>query len=234
MIFGNPKVTFTTYSDLYGLIPEPVPARSILPNWFKKLKGFGSEEPDNPTYWPVRSVKRCPPVLDAMVSGWILTTPAEIEIVVNEDGSGVEWETAFGYNVIEDHKIEQIKGHPSLPRLPLKILNYWYMKTPPGWSTLFVPPLNRENEYFEPMSGVVETDKYLEFVNFPSFLKKTGTTFIIPRGYPVVQAIPFKRGFSRKADIRAMTPKESDALDLLRRKRRSHPSIYRETMWERK
>ena len=108
------------------------------------------------------------------------------------------------------------------------------MKTPPGWSTLFVPPLNRVNEYFEPMSGVVETDKYLEFVNFPSFLKQTGTTFIIPRGYPVVQAIPFKRGFSRKADIRAMTPKESDALGLLRQKRTSHPSIYRETMWERK
>lgn len=234
MIFGNPKVTFTTYPDLYGVIPEPIPARSMLPDWFKKLKGFGNEEPENPTYWPTRSIKRCPPVLDAMVSGWILTTPAEISFVVNEDGSGVEWHTDLKHSAIQDHKIEQIKGHPSLPRVPLKFLNYWHMKTPPGWSTLFVPPLNRENEYFEPMSGVVETDKYLEFVNFPSFLKKTGTTFIIPRGYPVAQAIPFKRGFNRKADIRAMTPKEVDALDLLRRKRDSQPSLYRETMWERK
>lgn len=234
MIFGSPKVTFTTYPDLYGVIPEPIPARSMLPDWFKKLKGFGHEELDDPTAWPSRSIKRCPPVLDAMVSGWILTTPAEMSIVVNEDGSGVEWRTDLNYNVIEDHDVGQIKGHPSLPRLPLKILNYWHMKTPPGWSTLFVSPLNRENKYFEAMSGVVETDKYLEFVNFPSFLKQTGTTFIIPRGYPVIQAIPFKRGFNRKADIRAMTPKESDALELLRRQRKSHPSIYRETMWERK
>ena len=41
MIFGNPKVTFTTYPNLYGIIPEPVPARSVLPDWFKKLKNFG-------------------------------------------------------------------------------------------------------------------------------------------------------------------------------------------------
>lgn len=234
MIFGNPKITFTTYPELYGVIPEPTPARSLLPEWFKKLKGFGSQEPENPTRWPMRSIKRCPPVLDAMVSGWILTTPAEIQVIVNEDGSGVEWHTDLNYSVIEDHKIEQIKGHPSLPRLPLKFMNYWHMKTPPGWSTLFVPPLNRENEYLEPMSGVVETDKYLEFVNFPSFLKKTGTTFVIPRGYPIVQAIPFKRGFRKKPEIRAMTPKEQDALRLLRDQRTSYPSIYRETMWERK
>ena len=234
MIFGNPKVTFTTYPRLHGIIPEPVPARSMLPDWFKKLKNFGHEEAENPTRWPARSVKRCPPVLDAMVSGWILTTPAEIEVIINEDGSGVEWSTAWDHSVIEDHKIHQIKGHPSLPRLPLKIMNYWHMKTPPGWSTLFVSPLNRVNDYFEPMSGIVETDKYLEFVNFPSFLKPTGTTIIIPRGYPVVQAIPFKRGVGKKADIRAMTQKECDALDLLRQKRQNRPSIYRETMWEKK
>ena len=71
-------------------------------------------------------------------------------------------------------KVIKGKNHPSLPRLPLKIMNYWHMRTPPGWSTLFVSPLNSENEYFEPMSGVVETDKYFEFVNFPSFLKIDG------------------------------------------------------------
>ena len=158
-----------------------------------------------------------------MVSGWILTTPAEIEIVVNEDGSGVEWNTSWDHSVIEDHSINQIRGHPSLPRLPLKIMNYWHMRTPPGWSTLLVSPLNRVHEYFEPMSGVVVTDKALEVVNFPSFLKSTGTTMIIPRGYPVVQAIPFKRGLDKKADIRAMTQKEYDALDLLRQKRNNRP-----------
>ena len=234
MIFGNPKVTFTTYPDLYGIIPEPIPARSVLPDWFKKLKSFGNQELESPTIWPERTIKRCPPVLDAMVSGWLLPTPAEIELVINEDGSGVDWKTALNYSVIEPHSTEQIRGHPSLPRLPLKFINYWHMKTPPGWSTLFVSPLGRVNQYLEPMAGIVETDKYLEFVNFPSFLKPTGTTLIIPRGYPIVQAIPFKRGMDRKANIRAMTSKESDALELLRRKRTSQPSIYRETMWERK
>jgi hypothetical protein len=234
MIFGNPKVTFTTYPELYGVIPEPIPARSLLPDWFKKLKGFANQDPDSGTVWPNRTIKRCPPVLDAMVSGWILTTPAEMEVSINDDGSGVEWHTDFTHSVIEEHATQQIKGHPSLPRLPLKIMNYWHMRTPPGWSTLFVSPLNRENKYFEPMAGVVETDKYLEFVNFPSFLKPKGTTLLIPRGYPVVQAIPFKRGMDRKSDIRAMSSKEVKALNHLRSQRTSRPSLYRETMWERK
>lgn len=234
MIFGNPKVTFTTYPELYGIIPEPIPARSMLPDWFKRLKGFVDEQPEQTRSFRKRTIKRCPPVLDAMVSGWILTTPAEMEVVINEDGSGVDWRSDFNHNVIEPHTIDQIKNHPSLPRLPLKIMNYWHMKTPPGWSTLFVSPLNRTNKYFEPLAGVVETDKYHEFVNFPSFLKPTGTTLLIPRGYPVVQAIPFKRGMDRKSDIRAMTEKELNALNQVRAKRTSQPSLYRETMWERK
>lgn len=234
MLFSKPKLTFTTEPELYDVIPPPKPARSHIPDWFKKLKNFTHEDKDRENDWPGRTIKRCPPFLDALVSGYLITTPAEIEIIVNEDGSGVEWNTDFNRDVIQTHSFPQIKGHPRIPCPPLKFLNYWHMRTPPGWSTLFVPPLNRENDIIEPMSGVVETDKYFEYINFPSFLKKTGTTILLPRDYPIVQAIPFKRGMDKKAEIRAMNEKELALLNKTRAKRRSHPSLYRETMWEKK
>lgn len=234
MILSKPKVTFTTEPELYGIIPEPKPARSHIPDWFKKLKNFQHEDKDDSEVWPNRTIKRCPPFLDAMVSGYLMVTPAEIEIVVNEDGSGVDWRTDFFRGVIEPHENSQIKGHHGLPSPPLKFMNYWHLKTPPGWSTLFVPPLNRENNIIECMSGIVETDKYFEYVNFPSFIKQRGTTILLPRGYPIAQAIPFKRGMEKTAEIRAMNKKELVHLKKTRDKRSSHPSLYRETMWERK
>jgi len=233
MILSKPKVTFTTEPALFGIIPEPKPARSEIPEWFKKLKNFEHEDEDGGP-WPDRTIKRCPPFLDAMVSGWLMVTPAEIEIVVNDDGSGVEWRSDFFRDVMQTHETSQIKGHNALPSPPLKFLNYWHLKTPPGWSTLFVPPLNRENNIIECMSGIVETDKYFEFVNFPSFLKQKGTTIRLPRGYPIAQAIPFKRGMNKKPEIRAMNDKEVKTLNLTRERRMSQPSLYRETMWERK
>lgn len=95
MILSKPKVTFTTEPELHGIIPPPKPARSHIPDWFKKLKNFQSEDKDDSEVWPNRTIKRCPPFLDAMVSGYLMVTPAEIEIVVNEDGSGVDWRTDF-------------------------------------------------------------------------------------------------------------------------------------------
>lgn len=231
MFFKQPKVVFSTEPELYGVIPEPVPARTNIPEWFKRLKNF--TVPDEGGF-PGRTIKRCPPFLDALVSGWLIPTPCEIEIVVQKDQTYVEWNTRFSRAPIEPHANSQIEGHPGLPRPPLKFNNYWHMKTPPGWSTLFVPPLNRENEWFTPLSGIVETDKYFEYVNFPSILNKPDGTYIIPAGTPIVQAIPFKRGMDKKATIRAMNKKELAELDLTRRRHMSTPSRYRDSLWERK
>ena len=78
----------------------------------------------------------------------------------------------------------------------LKILNPWLIKTPPGYSCLFVPPLNNSDDRFEVISGIVETDKWNLQVNFPFVVngdKYDTLTTTIKRGTPYVQVIPFKR-----------------------------------------
>lgn len=229
MIFRrDPKITFTTLPELKDVIPDPVPARTVMPEWFKRLKPFHSESQQSKT------IKRCPPFLDILQTGWLIGAPADIYLEITNGGANVSWNTEWNNTVFEEHSHAQITGHPEIPKPPLKFLNYWQITTPPGWSCMFTPPINRELKYFEAISGIVDTDKYFEFINFPGFLIPTEGSIMIPRGEPIVQVIPFKRDFSKKAEIRAMNEKELEKLDFTRRRRGSKNSLYRDTMWVKK
>ena len=68
----------------------------------------------------------------------------------------------------------------------------WSIKTPKGYSCLFVQPFHRES-IFTIMPGVVDTDLYTGPVNFPFVLNDPNFEGLIPRGTPIAQVIPFKR-----------------------------------------
>jgi hypothetical protein len=53
--------------------------------------------------------------------------------------------------------------------------------------------MNRAEERFKIIEGVVDTDNYINTVNFPFILLKRDEQFIIKKGEPMVQVIPFKR-----------------------------------------
>ena len=74
-----------------------------------------------------------------------------------------------------------------------KFHNKWLIKTPPGYSCLFIKPMNRMEERFEIIPGIVDTDEYINLINFPFILRKRDEQFLIKKGEPMVQVIPFKR-----------------------------------------
>ena len=75
-----------------------------------------------------------------------------------------------------------------------KFINKWLIKTPPGYSCLFVHPMNRYDEdRFKIIEGIVDTDTYISTINFPFILLKRDKQFLIKKGDPMVQVIPFKR-----------------------------------------
>ena len=87
--------------------------------------------------------------------------------------------------------------HEKNKNLPYhKIVNPWFIKTPPGYSCLFVPPLNNTDDRFSIIPGVVDTDVYNLTINFPIIINgdkyKTLDT-VFKKGIPYVQIIPFKR-----------------------------------------
>jgi hypothetical protein len=65
------------------------------------------------------------------------------------------------------------------------------MRTPRGWSTLFITPSHRDLP-FQVFAGIVDTDNYDQPVNLPFMLRKDFNG-ILYKSTPFVQCIPIKR-----------------------------------------
>lgn len=225
----TPEIEFLCYPEDLGVIAEPQPAGKFMPDWFKRLPS----KVDKLDKLRNSTIKRCAPFLDALTAGWIIPLAADVEFISNADASGVNYRWDFYRPMVENHTPEQVAGHPSLPRPPMKFLNYWTIKTPPGISLLFTPPLNRPDPRFTCFSGIVDTDHYREFINFPFFLHQPNFTGVVARGTPLVQVIPIRRE-KVKAQTRAMNDQDRAELEHFCRRARAGESLYRNELWVRK
>jgi hypothetical protein len=184
------NIVFTDTFDFE--LQKPSPASKFIPEWYKKLESYTSGE-KKPTGEGRTSstIKRCMPVFDAITSGYILTTPVDI-FVSQKDG--VPWYEWVSSDAISFHPVEQAPEHPyrnGLPAYP-KFMNNWSIKTPKGYSCLFVQPFHRESP-FTILPGIVDTDTYTTPVNFPFVLNDPKFEGLIPNGTPMAQVIPIKR-----------------------------------------
>lgn len=182
-----------------GRIPAPAPARGALPGWLKAMPSSlasaalaGAE---------VRTLKHCPPLLDAMGSGVLFPLAADLTM----RGGALSWdweaprhaEIGHTRSPIGLHLPEQVAGAPF--RLPegqfvVKFTNFWTVEVPDGWSVLFTHPLNREDLPFRTLSGVVDCDRWRDgLVHFPALWTDPGFEGVLPAGTPVAQAIPVRR-----------------------------------------
>lgn len=188
----------------------PIPSTLNIPEWFKKIKS----EKDNLT------IKGCMPFLDTLKAGYLLKMPQDMNISHNvpnpEKNNQLDsFQKAslkgfapilesMGLNInterLQAHPNSQLEGCPLNKKnsnLPFhKILNPWVIKTPPGYSCLFVPPLNNSDDRFSILPGIVDTDTFSNEINFPIVLngdKYPSQDLFIEKGTPYVQVIPFKR-----------------------------------------
>jgi hypothetical protein len=202
--FSCPKV----YLENKNFLPEPI--KLNIPEWFKKLKH------DTGTL----TVKGCMPFLDTLTTGYLLKIPQDINVKFNVDNEKVgkkDTLVKFSYddfsNTVDRFNLNlnhynQKNSHPSYQVLGasflkqnknnplLKVINPWTIKTPKGYSCLFIPPLNNKDDRFEILSGIVDTDSFNSEVNFPVFFngyKYETLETIIKAGTPYVQVIPFKK-----------------------------------------
>jgi hypothetical protein len=184
------KIKFTNLSGLKEL-EMPKPASQYVPDWFKNMGSYiGNKKEPNGEGMTTATVKKCIPVFDAITAGYIIETPADIYVKHRDGQQYFEW-SSFG--LISFHPIEQAPTHPlknqhSYP----KFKNMWAIKTPKGYSTLFVQPFHRES-ILTILPGVVDTDTYSSPVNFPFVVNDPEFEGLIPKGTPIVQLIPFKR-----------------------------------------
>jgi Family of unknown function (DUF6065) len=204
----SPKISFLCQSSDLGVIAEPRPAKTVLPEWFRKIAPIDLEHVGAGNNGI--TIKRCMPFLDALSTGWILPLVAEVRLEIKEEGKTVDSGWEFDRTMVSNHSPQQISGHPNTPRPPLKFHNYWAIRTPPGWSCLFVPPLNRPNGVFEAVAGIVDTDTYSAHIHFPFFPIGPDGVHVIEKGTPLVQVLPFRRADAAiDSDVRAETDEEA-------------------------
>lgn len=174
-------------------IMRPMPTSRFVPNWYRKMDKSNNY---------IETVKKCVPVLDALTAGYVIPLHSD-----------VFWDSEKGYFISQskivvnsDHMKEQTSDvyiPPEFDTQPHKWINTWHVKTPPGYSTLFIHPLNRMDLPFHSFTGIVDTDKHPLVINFPFVIRKDFHG-LIPAGTPIIQAIPFKR------DDWEMTVNDSD------------------------
>jgi hypothetical protein len=159
------RIEFLCKPEDLGVVAPPVPARDVQPDWFRRLRGRDRSELSATNN--ALTVKRCVPFLDALTLAWILPLAATVRLEITNDGRDVRAGWELDMDMVSPHNAFQAAGHPREPRPTFKFHNPWTIRTPPGWSCLFTPPLNRPSEVVDVFSGVVDTDRYPSPVNFP-------------------------------------------------------------------
>lgn len=191
------KVTFRCPPELFDILPRPVPARDGLPEW---LRAMPAEAPVAELGAAVRTLKHCPPFLDAMRTGFLMPLAADVRV----EGGAFSWDwdlprTALGRTTrspLSFHHAEQALGSPlhDPERVFLKFNNFWTIALEPGWSLLVTHPINRADLPFQTLTGLVDADRYGDgVIHFPARWVDAGFEGVLARGTPVAQCIPVRR-----------------------------------------
>ena len=193
------QIVFTAVNSEYEeVFFAPKPSSFSIPEWYKnipKYMGNLKKLTVNENSEVLHTVKKCSPFLDALTSGYILTTPCDILVTKEEIVPKISWKLKVP--IITHHQVEQTDDFPSIIwedyyKMVFKWTNGFVINTPKNYSVLFTHPLNRVDLPFYTLSGIVETESFDIATNFPFVIKKDFEG-IIPKGTPIVQIMPFKR-----------------------------------------
>ena len=236
-IFGKNKIIkfFPDSKETEAIIKSPDPSVRHLPDAYKKLprkiyKNFEHILPNlkNTNF----TLKACVPFFDAMTAGYMITLPCDVVATKNpEYNYRLFWDVSW--DVVTMHSSRQY-GDMSIPDGfepdPYKWEGKWIIKTPPGYSLLFIHPINRHDLPFLTLTGLVDSDMYTSLpVNLP-FLLKENFEGVIKKGTPIAQIIPIKRE-EWKSKTLLYNPKTEFAIDDLK-------SVvqysYKNRFWEKK
>jgi len=192
------KITFRCDPALIDLLPRPLPARAALPEW---LRAMAPRVPSAVHGREIRTVKQCPPFVDAMRHGFLLVLPCDVAVA---PGMRFSWDWSLPALSVESHPHaplsfhvpEQIAGSPLAhgQRSALKFNSFWTVELEPGWSLLAMHPVNRDDLPFRPISGLVDADRFHDGgINFPAVWTRPDFSGVLAKGTPVAQCFAVPR-----------------------------------------
>jgi hypothetical protein len=179
---------------VWNVRPRPHPAIKKTPKWWKEMPAYSNTENKfNLNPYSTVTVKRCVPTLDILGAGYYVPLWADLFVTQKNNSPLIRWTTNTPVvDTWPDSQTGDFKIIDGYSKLFFKNLHGWTIKTPPGWSCIFMHPVAYPDVPFYTISGIVDTDIYNGEINVP-FVIKENFEGIIEKNTPMFQIIPFKR-----------------------------------------
>jgi hypothetical protein len=173
---------------------RPIPAAKQIPQWWKDIPAYSNfENKFDLSPAPTVTVKRCVPILDALVAGYYVPLWADCLIKQDNQFPQIKWVTNEKvFDVWNPDQVSSFEFKDGYSKTAFKYLHGWTIKTPPGWSCLITHPIAYQNLPFRTISGIVDTDIWDGEINVPIIIEENFEG-ILEKNTPMFQIIPFKR-----------------------------------------
>ena len=191
------RIVFRCDPALADYLPKPVAARGMLPDWLRAMPANAHSAIHGRD---IRTVKQCPPFIDAMSYGFMILLPCDVQV----DGGSFSWDWDVPPPVTEGHPRAPLSFHPpaQFPGAPfarageaaLKFNSFWTIELEDGWSLFATHPVNRDDLPFRLISGLVDSDRFSDGgINFPALWVAPEFRGTLPKGTPVAQCFAVPR-----------------------------------------
>jgi hypothetical protein len=191
------RIVFRCDPALIDILPRPVPAREALPDWLRAMGRTGFSEAHGQD---LRTVKQCPPFVDAMSHGFVVPLPCDV--TVSRGRLSWHWDLPplasrrHPRAPLSFHVPAQLEGSPfnAPDRLIVKFNSFWTVALEPGWSLFAMHPANREDLPFRLLTGLVDADRFTDVgILFPAQWTDPAFEGVLPKGTPIAQCFPVPR-----------------------------------------
>jgi hypothetical protein len=193
-----PQIEFVTFDERVKEDFQPIPASEYKPDWWKKTKIVEDVGAGN---GPGSTIRSCPAMADVLSTGYYVVAVRDMYVEYNGDDPANQ-KSDFNMRC-PHHEVWQSQTHPfaQFAMMPgyindaIKMSMPFSVRTPKGYSTLYLDPFLFCNEYISAWQGIIDTDNFIggdlnaQLIMYPKVRK----SFIIPAGTPIVQLIPYKR-----------------------------------------
>lgn len=191
------NIVFRCDPALRATLPPPLPALQALPDWLRDMPGAAFSDLHGRD---VRTVKQCPPFVDAMRHGFVMRLPCDVTVA----GGRFAWDWDLPplagetqpRSPLSFHAPAQVAGSPMAGsgRALIKFNSFWTIELPPGYSLFATHPVNRGDLPFRTLTGIVDADRFHAVaILFPAEWTDADFEGRLSAGTPVAQCFPVAR-----------------------------------------
>jgi hypothetical protein len=169
---------FPILKEFSGEYAEFCVRPATLPKWLKESSNYAGDPRDKGQLRHRMTVKKCIPVFDVFTTGVHLHLPAPMIFEGKYPNRTIDYPPQIPGSKLSGHDLKQKQKMPIDSDWEDNIYKLefpYYIQSPKGYSTLYVPAHPYEDFPLHFISAIVQTDKYKNSVNFPFFASKSFT-----------------------------------------------------------